>query len=97
MNILIRSRESLIKLAKLDELRVDVIVPAIYFDDIKLGMKAVIIPEINMNQAYQAEVSIVDKLIDASSGTFDVRLSLPNGNYQLPGGLKCRIQFKLSS
>ena len=42
---------------------------------------------------YSAKVTVVDKLVDAASGTFGVRLELPNPGNQLPAGLKCRINF----
>jgi membrane fusion protein (multidrug efflux system) len=38
-------------------------------------------------------VSVVDRVIDAASGTFGVRLELPNPNYELPAGLRCRVRF----
>jgi hypothetical protein len=38
-------------------------------------------------------VTVVDRVVDAASGTFGVRLELPNPDYKLPGGLKCDIRF----
>jgi hypothetical protein len=35
----------------------------------------------------------VDRVVDAASGTFGVRLQLPNPGYRLPAGLKCEIRF----
>ena len=35
----------------------------------------------------------VDRVIDAASGTFGVRLTLPNPDRKIPSGLKCRAQF----
>lgn len=32
---------------------------------------------------------------DVASGTFGVRLSLPNADYAIPAGVKCRLQFAL--
>jgi multidrug efflux pump subunit AcrA (membrane-fusion protein) len=37
---------------------------------------------------YKAKATIVDKVVDAASGTFGVRLELPNPDYKLPPGLK---------
>ena len=34
-----------------------------------------------------------DHIVDAASGTFGVRLKLPNPGYKLPAGLKCRVRF----
>ena len=85
--------EPVLRLAQLDPLSVEVILPASMFGRIKTGQFARIRPEAPMDGAYQAEVKIVDRVIDASSGTFGVRLELPNPDYKLPGGLKCSVKF----
>jgi multidrug efflux pump subunit AcrA (membrane-fusion protein) len=38
-------------------------------------------------------VTVVDRVVDAASGTFGVRLEVPNPNYRLPAGLKCKARF----
>jgi membrane fusion protein (multidrug efflux system) len=38
-------------------------------------------------------VVIVDRVIDAASGTIGVRLKLPNPDYHIPAGLKCTVAF----
>jgi membrane fusion protein, multidrug efflux system len=45
--------------------------------------------------SYNAVVSIVDAVFDAASGTFGVRLNLPNPDYRLPGGLRCHVDFNV--
>ncbi|NNK14638.1 MAG: efflux RND transporter periplasmic adaptor subunit [Desulfofustis sp.] len=83
----------LLTLAQMDPLRVEVILPANMLNSIKPGMKAKIKPETDEESDYTATVSIVDRVIDPASGTFGVRLELPNPDYQLPGGLKCQVFF----
>ena len=56
-------------------------------------MQAKIIPEFGEYEDLIAEVVVVDKVIDAPSGTFSVRLSLPNPKQSLPGGLKCQARI----
>jgi HlyD family secretion protein len=80
-------------IAKIEQLKVELIVPVEYFGLIKVGMKARVIPEIVNTSEYTATVSVVDKVIDAPSGTFSVRLSLPNPGQALPGGLKCQARI----
>ena len=41
-----------------------------------------------------AEVDVVDRLLDTRSGTFGVRLKLPNPDLAIPGGQKCRLRFQ---
>ena len=40
-----------------------------------------------------SEVVVVDHVVDAASGTFGVRLALPNPDHSLPAGLKCHVSF----
>jgi multidrug efflux pump subunit AcrA (membrane-fusion protein) len=56
-------------------------------------MTAEVRPEFPEPRKYSARVIIVDRVIDAASGTFGVRLELPNPNYFLPAGLKCKVVF----
>lgn len=83
----------ILKLAQIDPLRVEVIVPVAQLGRIAVGMRAEVTPEAPVNGAYQARVTVVDRVVDAASGTFGVRLELPNPAYRLPAGLKCKVRF----
>ncbi len=85
--------QPLLRLAQMDPLRVEVVLPVEMFRNIRPGMKADIIPETEAEIDYSATVTIVDRVIDPASGTFGVRLELPNPDYRLPGGLKCTVRF----
>jgi hypothetical protein len=37
----------------------------------------------------------VDRVLDAASGTFGVRLALPNPQQRLPAGIRCKVQFAM--
>jgi len=85
----------LVKLAQIDPLRVEVFAPVALLGSIKLGMQGVVTPESPLNTtSHTARVSVVDRVVDAASGTFGVRLELPNRGYRLPAGLKCKVRFK---
>ena len=77
----------------IDPLYVEVIVPAAYFGAIHNGSTAKILLDPPIGGTYTAKVVIIDKVIDAASGTFGVRLQLPNPQSKLPAGLKCRVEF----
>ena len=68
-------------------------VPVALFGKVAVGMKAHVMPESPVGGARIAEVTIVDRVIDAASGTFGVRLALPNRDLRLPAGLKCKVRF----
>jgi RND family efflux transporter MFP subunit len=85
--------QPVLRLAQIDPLNVEVFVPVEVFGSIKIGMQAKVQPEAPIRETYTAKVVIVDRVIDAASGTFGVRLEIPNPEYQLPAGLKCVVIF----
>jgi RND family efflux transporter MFP subunit len=86
-------RKPVLKIAQIDPLRVDVVFPASLFGQLKIGMKATVVPQ-SIGGRHVATVKIVDKVIDAASGTFVARLELPNPTNALPGGLRCTAEFE---
>lgn len=89
-------KSPIIKLAQLDPLRVEVVLPAKMFGQIKPGVQGVVFPEAPGGN-YTATVTLIDRVIDAASGTFGVRLELSNPKHEIPAGAKCRVKFQKSS
>lgn len=85
--------EPFLTVAQLDPLNVELVVPVEYYGMIKLGITAQVELESAVGGYHQAKVVIVDQVIDAASGTFGVRLELPNPRLKLPAGLKCQVVF----
>jgi RND family efflux transporter MFP subunit len=85
--------QSILRLAQLDPLKVEVIVPAEMFGTIKKGMLVEVTPEYYGDVARKATITLVDRVIDPASGTFDVRAELPNPGHRIPSGLRCTVQF----
>jgi len=83
----------IMKLASLNPLRVEVIAPARRYGGIRKGMKAEIRPEAPVGGVYIGKVTIVDRVIDAASSTFGVRIELANPKLKVPSGLRCRVRF----
>jgi multidrug efflux pump subunit AcrA (membrane-fusion protein) len=83
----------ILKVAQLDPLRVEVFVHVAHLGKIAVGMLAEVLPEAPVNGVYQARVTVVDRVVDAASGTYGVRLELPNPDYRLSAGLKCKVRF----
>lgn len=86
--------EPVFTLVRVDPLHVEVVAPASRYGTIRKGMVATVRPEQPVGGAFKARVAIVDPVIDAASGTFGVRLSLPNPRNTLPAGLKCSVSFE---
>ena len=88
---------SILKLAKVNPLKVELIAPTEYFGLIDKGMEVDIYPERPANRIFKATVTIVDKLIDPASGSFTVRMSLPNPKDLLVGGVNCIARFSFEA
>jgi RND family efflux transporter MFP subunit len=83
----------ILKLAQIDPLRVEVFAPVSLLGKVAVGMRAQVMPEAPVGGVYTARLKVVDRVVDAASGTFGVRLELPNPGHRLPAGLKCRVRF----
>jgi RND family efflux transporter MFP subunit len=86
-----------LKVATIDPLKVEIIVPASYFSKIKQGMNAMVKPDLAEAEARAAKVVVVDRVIDAASNSFRVRLELPNPNNELPPGVRCKVDFDFNA
>ncbi len=85
--------QPILKLAQLDPLNVEVIVPVSMIGRIEVDQRAEVRPEDPVRGTYTGKVTIVDRVVDAASGTFGVRIELANRKFALPAGLKCRVRF----
>jgi RND family efflux transporter MFP subunit len=85
-------RKPILKLAQVRPLRVEVVLPIEAYGQIKRLSTADITPEA-LGGSYKATVTIVDSVFDAASGTFGVRLELPNTASALPAGVRCKADF----
>jgi RND family efflux transporter MFP subunit len=85
--------QPVVRVAQLDPLHVEVIVPVEQLGKIRPGMQAEIWSEVVADTAWKATVSRVDRVADVASGTYGVRLSLPNPDHRIPAGLRCRMSW----
>lgn len=85
--------QAILRLAQLDPLVVEAIVPMESFGLIKPGMEAEVLPEVLLKEKLRGEVIAVDRIGDTASNTFGVKLSMPNPENRIPAGLKCVVKF----
>lgn len=81
------------RIARLDPLRVEVFVPVALYGRVAVGQRAVVVPEAPLDRPLEARVTVVDRVADAASSTFGVRLEIPNPDHRIPGGLKCKVRI----
>ncbi len=85
-------RKPILKLAQIDVLRVEVVMPQDMHGRLRVGARALVRPE-GSGSSLPATVTIVDRIIDAASATFGVRLELSNANRGVPAGTRCNVEF----
>lgn len=81
------------RIAMIDPLRVEIIVPVALFGTIRAGMVAKVTPDLPNAVAVEARVVLVDKLVDAASNTFRVRAKLSNADGAVTSGLRCKAEI----
>lgn len=81
------------RIAVVNPLRVEVVLPAKAYADVRHGMNVMVTPEFPGAEPRLAKVSLVDRVIDGASNTFRIRLELPNADFSLPAGLRCKADI----
>lgn len=87
-------QDKIMKLAQIHPLNVEVVVPVEIFGSIHAGMQGEVSLEPLIKGRHAARVTVVDRVVDAASGTFGVRLELPNRDFAIPAGIKCTVTIK---
>jgi len=85
--------QPVVRVAQIDPLHVEVIVPVEQLGTIRNGMYAEVWSDNVEGESWHATVSRVDQVADVASGTFGVRLTMPNPDQTIPAGLRCRMQL----
>ena len=84
---------TLVSIAQLDPLYVEIVAPASLYGSIRVGSRATVLLSEPIGGSYEAQVAVVDKVLDAASNTFGIRLELPNPGNLLPAGLRARVRL----
>jgi RND family efflux transporter MFP subunit len=85
----------IIEMAAIDPLYVEAYPSVRFYGEIVAGMSASVRPDLPNAHPYTAIVTVVDQVFDAGSGTFGVRLALPNPGGVLSAGLRCHVVMKI--
>lgn len=86
-------RKPILRLADTETLYVEALLPAEAYRNIKVGLVATVTPSMPDARVKRATVKVVDRVLDAGSGTFGVRLEMPNKDGRQLAGVRCRINF----
>ena len=82
-----------VRIATVDPLRVELVISASLYGTVSVGSLLTVTPDLPNAAPRTAKVVLVDSVIDGPSNTFRARLELPNPNYELPAGVRCRVDL----
>ncbi|WP_426210207.1 efflux RND transporter periplasmic adaptor subunit [Massilia sp. TWP1-3-3] len=86
-------RKPLLKLAEINVLHIEALMPSSAYGTVKAGEQVAVTPEQPAGKRLNATIKVVDRVIDAASGTFGVRMELANPGGAIPAGVKCKADF----
>lgn len=90
----IYEQTSIMTIAQIDPLNIELVLPQARYGTITVGSSAIVHPAAPVGGSYAAKADVVDPVIDAASGTFGVRLILPNPNRTIPAGIRCSVEWR---
>ncbi|MEM1340782.1 MAG: efflux RND transporter periplasmic adaptor subunit [Pseudomonadota bacterium] len=84
---------AVIRIAQLDPLHVEAFLPIDMFARLKPGDTAQVRPAPPISGDYTGELIVVDRVFDAASSTFGVRIEVSNADLNIPAGHRCVVEF----
>lgn len=87
------SQAPVAQLAQTDPIHIEVFLPTELYLTLGKGDTGLIYPAEPVGGEYAAEIIAIDRVFDAASDTFGVRLALANPDGALPTGLDCQVMF----
>ncbi|SLN65976.1 efflux RND transporter periplasmic adaptor subunit [Roseisalinus antarcticus] len=80
-------------IAQIDPLHVEVFLPVEIFGSVEIGREAIIDPAPPIEGRYTGTITVIDRVFDAASGTFGLRVDLENPAFEVPAGHRCTVRF----
>jgi RND family efflux transporter MFP subunit len=89
------SGQPILRLAQLDPLLVEVVLPADLLGQVRAETPAEIQIDAPLNTTLPAKVERVEPVIDPASNTFAASLKLENPALRIPAGINCHVRFQI--
>jgi RND family efflux transporter MFP subunit len=86
-------KDPIMKLAEIDPLHVEAVLPSSMYGKVKQNQRALVMPDEPVGGQFETRITVVDPVIDAGSSTLGVRMELPNRKGAIPAGMRCRVRF----
>ena len=87
----VNEQTPLFTLVNTEQLYVEAFLPVERFHAVALGSTLMVETSAPFEGHHEAEISTIDRVFDAASGTFGVRLVLDNPEQRLPAGIRCTL------
>lgn len=84
-------------IAQLDPLIVEAFVADSEYSKFSVGLAVRVTVSEPRNEVRVGTVQVIDRVLDAASRTFGVRIMLPNTDNRLPAGQRCKVEFDAKS
>lgn len=93
----VRQDSAVMTIAQTDPLNVETYLPVALWGRVTTGDNGKVTLDHPAGTSIEAKITVVDRIFDAASGTFGVRLALPNADGKIPAGQRCRVMFDLTA
>lgn len=90
----VRQDSAIFTLVQLNPLYVEAYVGVGEWNRLRIGASATVSLDAPIGGSYPAKVTVIDHVFDAASGTFGIRLELPNPDNRLPAGQRCKVRIE---
>lgn len=84
----------ILTIADMDPLNVEVFAPLEIFGKVAVGDSLKVSQLPPLDGTFTASVTVIDRVFDAASGTFGMRLQLPNPDGNIPAGTRCLVELE---
>lgn len=85
--------ENVVTLAQINPLRIETYLPLEMIGKVRKGGNVTILPAEPVGGEYSAQIDVVDRVVDAASGTLGVSIRMDNPELLTLAGIGCRVRF----
>lgn len=93
----VRQDSPILRLAQIEPLHVETWLPVGLWGGLAPDTPATVRLTQPEARAVPARIAVIDKVLDAASGTFGIRLELPNPGDSIPAGQRCTLQLDMAA
>ena len=90
------TEDIVVTIAQVQPLHVEAFLPVTVYRAVARGMTLKVYPDAPVDGVYDAQVDVIDRVFDAASGTFGIRLTLSNPEGLIPAGHRCQLDLAIA-